>query len=63
MAATDDEIRDALADRLLSGVDEKQIGDHRVKYTDVEKAYKISKEIAADNIDDYGPFLPMRFGE
>jgi hypothetical protein len=61
--AADSEIKDAIADRLLSGVEERQIGDRRTKYIDPEKAYELSKKIAADNVDNDGPFLKMRFGE
>jgi hypothetical protein len=61
--ATDEEIKEAIADRLLSGIDEKQIGDRRTKYMPVQAAYELSQKIAADNVGENGPFIKMRFGE
>jgi len=61
--STDDELKDAITERLLSGIEVRQIGDRRTQYIDPVKAYELAQKLAADNVDDDGPFLKMRFGE
>jgi hypothetical protein len=59
--ADSDDIRDAIVDNLVSGVKRKKIGDRETEYHDPKVSYEIAQRIAADEIDDDGPFLRARF--
>jgi hypothetical protein len=59
--ADSEEIKEAIADRLLTGVEEKQIDGRRTRYADPEKAYRLAKQIEADQDASLeGPFLKVR---
>jgi hypothetical protein len=61
--ATTDEIKEALVENLVSGVASKKVGDRETVYRDPEKTYNVLKKIEADEVDDAGPFLRMKFGD
>jgi hypothetical protein len=61
--ATTDEVKEALVENLLDGVASKKVGDRETAYRDPEKTYNVLKKIEADEVDDDGPFLRVKFGD
>ena len=56
--ATDDEITEAISDRIESGVAERQIGDRRTRYSDPVKQLEAAEMLAAKT---RSPFIKIGF--
>lgn len=58
--ATPEEIREAAAERMLSGVEERQIADRRTRYVSPEKLL-VAAELLASQTSSNGPFIRVGF--
>ena len=55
------DILDALKADIVSGVEEKQVGDMRKRMMDPSKRYDLAQKIRADEEMANGPFVKLRF--
>jgi hypothetical protein len=56
--ATDEEIQEAISDRIESGVSDRQIGDRRTSYVDPLKQLEAAEKLAAKRSS---PFIRVGF--